>query len=128
MCDVFPKKILVVDDEEDILQCMVNILKHANYEVVSTTKGKEALQLALSLNLDLIILDLVIPDMLGGEVANILSKNPATSQTPIIFLSALNTKEDERIIRENTGNYHILAKPVSREEILHAVNRVLTGK
>lgn len=125
MSEVLSKRILVVDDEEDILFCVVHILKHANYEVISTTKGREALQLALNLIPDLIILDLIIPDMLGGEVANILSQNPTTSKIPIIFLSALNTKEDEKIIREETGRYHILAKPISREEVLYTVSKFL---
>lgn len=119
------KKILVVDDEEEILTHLSNILKRANYEVISTTKGKQAIGLAQNLKPDLMILDVVIPDMLGGEIARILSESPSTHNIPIIFISGLNTQEDVEIIRKKTGNYHILAKPITAEEILETVSKVL---
>ena len=126
MQDTF-KKILVVDDEQEVLIHLTNILKRAHYEVISTTKGKEAVQLAKKLKPDLIILDILIPDMGGPEICHVLSEIPSTTNIPIIFLSGLNTKEDERIIREKTGRYHILAKPITAEAVLEAVRRGLSS-
>ena len=119
------KKILVVDDEKEALAYLSNILKSANYEVISTTKGKEAVGLVQNQKPDLILLDIVIPDMSGGEIARTLSEIPSTCKIPIIFLSGLNTPEDVQIIREKTGDYHILSKPTSPEEVLATVTRVL---
>ena len=120
------KKILLVDDELDTVTLLGNILKRADFDVILTTKGKEAIELARSSKPDLIILDVVMPDILGGEVANILHKDSSTSSIPVILLSGLNTKEDEEIIKKKTGSYKILAKPITAEELLEAVNRTLS--
>ena len=119
------KKILVVDDEQETLAHLTSILKRAQYQVISSTTGKEAIELAIDTKPDLLILDIFIPDMRGWEIRHKLLENEATAQIPVIFLTGLNTQEDERIIRES-GNYHLLAKPVTSESVLEAVRRVLT--
>jgi CheY-like chemotaxis protein len=121
------KKILVVDDEEEALSFVSNILRRAQYEVISTTKGNEAVQLARAHTPEAIVLDVVMPDLLGGEVSKILSQDPSTKNIPIIFLSGLNTKEDEEIMRSKAGNHRVLAKPTSAEELLEAVNEIFSG-
>lgn len=121
------KKILVVDDEEEILTHITNILKRANYEVISTTRGKEALELATNLRPDLIILDIVLPDMGGSEVAAMLVQNPTTSNIPIIFLTGILTKQEEEAVESKTGKRCIIAKPATAEELLRAVNRALVS-
>ncbi|MCM8773705.1 MAG: response regulator [Candidatus Omnitrophica bacterium] len=118
------KKILIVDDEEEFLDYLANILRSANYDVIKTTSGREVLALAKSNLPDLIILDLLLPDKLGSDIAEELSKEKNCSKIPIIFITGLNTKEDEKIIREKASNYYLLAKPVSREEILATIDRV----
>lgn len=122
------KKILIVDDEQETVDYLINILKRGEYDVASTTKGKEALLLAKSHKPDLIILDAVIPDMMGGEVKHLLSQDDSTKDIPIIFLSGLNTKEDEEIMREQSDNYHVLAKPVKTEELLGMISRILSDR
>ncbi|MDD5195866.1 MAG: response regulator [Candidatus Omnitrophica bacterium] len=119
------KKILVVDDEQEVVIQLTRILKRENYEVASTTKGEEVLNLDLNTKPDLIILDMVLPDMLGGEISQKLSENPALKDIPIIFLTGLNTKEDEEILKEKAGNYRLLAKPTTREELLEAISKVI---
>ncbi len=120
-----PKKILLVDDEIEVIDSLNNILQKKSYEVFTATKGSKALELAQEYRPDIIILDIVMPGLLGGEVANKLSENPATANIPIIFVSGLNTKEDEKIMQENSGNYHTLAKPITPEELLNAIEKVL---
>ena len=127
MNDIVPKKILVVDDEEEILIHLGSILKRANYEVTTAKNGKEALELARNIKPDLVILDILMPGISGGEVAHTLSKIPSTQNTPIIFLSGLNTPEDAEIIREKTGNYRVLGKPITGQEVLDTVSKVLAG-
>ena len=118
------KKILVVDDEKETLVYLTNILKRLHYEIVSATAGKEAVTLAKDLKPDLIILDIVLPDMDGGEVAFTLSKDPSTARIPIIFLTGILKKKEEAIVKK-TGSRYILAKPVAAQELLVMINKVL---
>jgi len=124
MADSSPKKILVVEDEQETLIHLSNILKRSNYEVISTTKGSEAVGLAKSSNPDLVILDIVMPDMSGSEVAATLLEDPATASIPIIYLTGILTKEEELSIKK-TGRHYIMAKPTTGKEILEKVKQVL---
>jgi len=121
------KKILVVDDEEEVLTHLSNILKRANYEVTATTKGKEATELAMKLRPDLIILDIVMPDMGGSEVSSILAANPSTANIPIIFLTGILTKQEEEAIGSKTGKHYVIAKPITGKELLEIVGKVLSS-
>ncbi len=124
MTDGSPKKILVVEDEEETLIHLSNILKRSNYEVISTTKGSKAVGLAKHFQPDLIVLDIVIPDMSGSEVAATLLEDPVTARIPIIYLTGILTKEEELLIKR-TGRHYIMAKPTTGKEILEKVKQVL---
>lgn len=125
MEDKNKKKILVVDDEEIVLSFLVNMLKNSEYEVFSAARGQEAIELAKSIVPDLIVLDIILPDIMGGEVFRILSETPATADIPIIFLSGLNTREDINVVKAAGGYQMLLAKPIIREELLAAVSKIL---
>jgi len=126
MVDAPSKKILVVDDEIKILTSLDNILKCAHYDVVCTTEGKEAIRLAKDINPDLIILDLKLPDMRGEDVFDALSEDPSTNRIPIIFLTGTISKQFAENSRKKTGNYCLLAKPTTTEEVLETVRKVLS--
>jgi CheY-like chemotaxis protein len=125
MAEIPLKKILVVDDEEDVLIPLSNILKRANYEVISTTKGKEAVGLAMKLRPELIILDIVMPDMGGSEVATVLTGNPSTRNIPIIFLTGILTKQEEESLEKRSGKHYVIAKPATGKELLEMVGKIL---
>jgi DNA-binding response OmpR family regulator len=125
MTDSSPKKILVVEDEQETLAHLSNILKRSNYEVISTSKGSEAVGLAKGSQPDLIILDIVMPDMSGGDVAAALSEDPTTAGIPIIYLTGILTKEEELSIRK-AGRHFIMAKPTTGKEVLEKVEQVLS--
>lgn len=118
------KRILVVDDEEDIVSCLSNILERAGYEVKSTTEGAKSLELAESFKPDLILLDILIPDMEGSEIASKLSEKPATANIPIIFLTALISKKEELSVKK-TGKHYVIAKPTTEKELLGTISKVL---
>ena len=126
MANQTPKKILVVDDEQETLSHISNILERANYEVIATTKGKQALELANGLKPDLIILDVVLPDMEGSEVAAALSENPSTDCIPIIFLTGIITKKEESLVKK-AGRHYVMAKPTTGRELLEMIGSVLPG-
>jgi DNA-binding response OmpR family regulator len=118
------KKILIVDDEQEILTFLGNILRRANFEVFTSDRGKVALELAKNLLPDLIVLDIVMPDIPGDELAVLLSANPSTAGIPIIFLTGILTKEEESL-ENNTGRRYVLAKPVSPQTVLETIKKVL---
>jgi CheY-like chemotaxis protein len=124
MTDETKKKILVADDEAATLTYLCRILERENFEVISTTKGKEAVELTLNHKPDLVILDIVMPDLDGGEAASLISGNPQTARIPIIFLTGILTK-DEESFASTTGRRHVLAKPVTREKLLEMIKKVL---
>jgi CheY-like chemotaxis protein len=124
MAENTSKKILIIDDEQTTLMYLSSLLERANYEVISTTKGKEVLGLALNYKPDLIILDIVLPDIDGGEVAAILAKNNSTADIPIIFLTGI-MKKDEETFAGKTGKRYVIAKPVTREKLIETINKVL---
>ena len=129
MAIVYPKKILIVDDEEDTLISLGNILRRANYIVSTTTSGEEAIKLAKANHPDLVILDIVLPGLDGGSVADILSNDPATANTPILFLTGILSKEEELQGRKEggkkSGKHYMMAKPVSAEDIREILSKIL---
>ena len=82
------QKILVVDDEPDVVELVVFNLKAAGFVVVTAEDGREALQTAKTARPDLIVLDVMIPELDGLEVCKLLRRDAATAAVPIIMLTA----------------------------------------
>ncbi|MFH0791497.1 MAG: response regulator [Candidatus Omnitrophota bacterium] len=118
------KRILLVDDEEEVIKHLSNILERAAHKVIATTKGKEAVNLAKTAFPDLIILDIVLPDMEGGEVAAVIGEDPSTANIPIIFLSGIVLTKEDAVSGEKIGRHYVLAKPVTGEELLETIGKV----
>ncbi|MCM8820002.1 MAG: response regulator, partial [Candidatus Omnitrophica bacterium] len=112
--------------DEVTLNSLTEILRRANFEVFSTISGYEAIKLAQENLPDVIILDIILPDIDGGEVAFTLSRKPQTSNIPIIFLTGILKKGEEDLIKK-IGKHYVLAKPVSAGEILAMINKVFSS-
>lgn len=125
MAVIYPKKILIVDDEPDVLVSLRNILQRANFIVFSAATGEEALEIAVNKLPDLIFLDIVLPGMEGSEVAAALLENHKTAQIPIVFLTGIINKEEESSGSVKSGRHYVLAKPASKEDILEMIRNVL---
>lgn len=120
------KKILIVDDEEDLLRTLEARLSTKGYHIWKAANGRDAILLAKTKHPDLIILDVVMPGMDGGQVANILKDDPETKDIPIIFLTALVTKkEEEKKSGEPIGGRYFIAKPYNPEDLLKEVEKRL---
>ena len=119
-----PEKILVVDDELEILELIAFNLKAGGYEVVTAADGPAAIHQACALAPDLIILDLMLPEMDGFTVCEILQRSPATAHIPIIMLTAWSS-ELSRIISLQTGAKDYIAKPFSPRELMLRVKGIL---
>ena len=118
------KEILIVDDDKVILRTLEKILLSAGYSVIPLSLGREAIRIAKERSPDLIILDIMMPDMDGGDVAFILKNNPETKNIPIVFLSSLVTKREEQSSSKKHGIYFI-AKPFERDELLGQIRKYL---
>lgn len=115
------KKILIADDEPDILEIIQYNLRNEGYEVVTAKNGNEAIEMAKKFQPDLIILDIMMPGKNGIEVCNILRLQPAFNDTLIIFLTAL-SDEGSEVKGLETGADDYLTKPVSPKVLVSKVN------
>ena len=116
-------KILVVDDEQDICEILQYNLETEGYEVVTANSAEEALQLPLH-EFSLILLDVMMGEMSGFQMARRLKDSPATAQIPIIFITALDS-EDHLVKGLNIGADDYIAKPLSMKEVKARVRAVL---
>lgn len=115
------RKILIADDEPDILEILKFNLVNEGYEVYTAKDGDEALEKARRNQPDLIILDVMMPRKTGVEVCQLLRAQPAFKETLIIFLTAVND-ESTQIKGLETGADDYLSKPLSPKVFLSRVN------
>ncbi len=115
------KKILIVDDEPDVLLLLGERLSKAGYDVIKASGGQEAIEMAHKDSPDLIILDIAMPGMDGSEVANTLRAQPATKDIPMIFLTCLFTKQEEKACGHVLGQNFFIAKPYDVNELLSEI-------
>jgi len=117
-------RILVVDDEPDAVELIEFNLKASGYEVVTAADGEEALKKAKALLPDLIVLDLMLPEVDGLEVCKILRRDPATAGLPIVMLTA-KAAEIDRVLGLELGADDYVTKPFSPRELVLRVQNVL---
>lgn len=115
------RKILIADDEPDILEILKYNLSNEGYEVITAKDGDEALEKARRAQPDLVILDVMMPKKTGVEVCQLLRAQPAFKETLIIFLTAVND-EGTQIRGLETGADDYLAKPISPKVFISRVN------
>ena len=117
------RKILVVDDEEDILHFLEMVLKEKGYEVVTASGGHEALTRAHIERPDLVLLDVMMPQMDGWEVLKLLRVDDGTAHIPVAMLSA-RTEAKDRVQGLQEGAVDYICKPFSLQELLGKIEAV----
>jgi CheY-like chemotaxis protein len=120
-----PKKILLVDDEADMVNVMSFRLKKAGYEVVTAETGAQALEKANTESPDLILLDINLPDIAGFEVCSRLKSGAATKQIPVIFVSA--SVDSVKSVTEKCGAQDFIVKPYEPQELISKIGSYLEG-
>jgi DNA-binding response OmpR family regulator len=117
-------KVLVAEDERDIRELIGFTLRFAGLDVTLTKNGAEAVEQALQLKPDLIMLDIRMPKMTGYEACRALKNNPDTSNIPVVILSA---KGQDGEIQEGieAGADHYIVKPFAPEELTNRVKDIL---
>lgn len=118
------KKVLIVDDEKDFTALVKMILEDTGrYEVRMENKGDLGLAAAKLYKPDIVLLDLIMPDKEGSYVAEEIKKDVAIKDTPILFLTAAITIEEENSQNGIIGGHPFVAKPVSVEDLVQAVDK-----
>jgi two-component system alkaline phosphatase synthesis response regulator PhoP len=117
------RKILTCDDEKNIVRLIQVNLERQGYEVVTAYNGRECLEKVASDKPDLIVLDLMMPEMTGFEVLEELKKNPETQNIPVIMLTA--RTQDQDVLRGwQSGVECYLTKPFNPIELLTFIKRI----
>ena len=115
------EKILIVDDLPKNIQILGKLLSAQNREIAYALSGSEALMLIEKNHFDLILLDIMMPEMDGFEVCKILKKNPKTAEIPVIFLTA-KTETDHVLKGFDLGGHDYITKPFNTAELLARIN------
>jgi two-component system alkaline phosphatase synthesis response regulator PhoP len=118
------RKILVVDDEAVLVETMAYNLEQAGYQVITVADGASALEAARRIKPDLIILDIMLPEMDGFEVCRQLRQERATATTPIMMLTA-KSDEIDKVVGLEVGADDYVTKPFGRRELLARVRALL---
>jgi len=120
------KRILVVDDEPSITRLLkMNLEDTDKYTVQVENSATHVLEVARHFQPDLILLDVMMPDGDGGELAGRLQEHDAFKKTPIVFLTAAVTKEEVSSHKGKIGGLPFLAKPVDMSEVLGCLHQQL---
>lgn len=119
-----PGKILLIDDDPDSVRLLSLMLSPEGYQIVTARNGQEGLRLAAQERPDLIIIDVMMPDMDGFEVCRRVRQTAGISDTPILMLSA-RARVDDKIEGLRAGATDYLAKPASRKDLLARVEAIL---
>ena len=113
-------RVLLVDDELDVLEMTRVMLESSGVEVITASNGEKALEVVEEKSIDLILLDAVMPGLHGLDVCRTLKRNPKTRDIPVIIFSALGTGVD-MMLDENDKADAYISKPFTRKTLLDKV-------
>jgi two-component system OmpR family response regulator len=119
------KRILMIDDEPAFTRLMkLNIESNGAYEVQVENNGKRAVAAARAYRPDIIFLDVIMPDIDGGQIAGELRSDPGLKKVPIVFLTAVVSKNEVIERGDMIGGQMFLAKPVSVADVLSTIEKL----
>jgi len=119
-------KILIVDDEVNLTKMLkLNIEENGNYEVRVVNKAKQAIDSIREFMPELVLLDIMMPEIQGNEIAELIVADPALCEIKIVFLTALVTKTEAPDVGKKIAGRRFLAKPVKAEELLACIEEEL---
>ncbi len=118
------KKILIVDDEQDIVESLKFVLETSDYTCYCAYDGEEGLRLAKEIQPDLIILDVMMPKINGFKISRLLKFDNKYKNIPILMLTA-RSQEEDKLIGEETGADEYITKPFDLDYVLKKVDEYL---
>ena len=118
------KKILIVDDEQDIVETLKFMLEAYGYECFCAYDGESGLNLAKEIIPDLMILDVMMPKINGYKISRLLKYDTKYKDIPIIMVTA-RSQEDDKLIGQETGVNEYITKPFELDDVIERVNSYL---
>jgi len=118
--------ILIADDSPTEIFVIKKMLEKHNHQIITAEDGVQAVEITLNKKPDLIIMDVVMPNLNGFQATRRLSKDPETQNIPIIIVSSKN-QETDKLWGFRQGAKGYLGKPVSEDELLTEINTLLTS-
>jgi CheY-like chemotaxis protein len=120
------KRILIVDDEEDFGKMVkLNLERTGEFEVKFEMKGGNAVAAAKTFMPDLIFLDVIMPDVDGGDVMAQLKGNTALKEIPVVFLTAIITDKEASLQEGIVAGRPFLAKPITTAKLIACINKFI---
>ena len=120
--------IMLADDDPEALKRSVGALERAGFRVVSATDGRTALQEALGRKVDLIIMDVSIPQLSGVETCHCLKAMPKTQKIPVVLTAAKKDPAAKALAERTHGSVRVLRKPFNDEDLVSVARRLVRPK
>lgn len=116
-------KVVMIDDEEDFCHFVkLNLERSGRFKVFTATRGSDGIRVIEQVKPDMVLLDIVMQDMDGGEVALNLKNSSDTKDIPIIFITAILQPAEEDKLR---GKHHFLAKPITPDKLIKKIDAIM---
>ncbi len=120
------KKILIVDDDEMVRIALSELLKPEGYDVETANNAIEALNKIEAAHYDLLLLDIIMPEMDGLTLCKKIREKPAYKETPVVFLTA-KSREEDRMLGLEAGANLFLSKPISPDKLVKVVSDTISN-
>lgn len=118
------KKILIVDDEQDIVESLKFVLENYDYTCYCAYNGEDGLKLAREIKPDLIVLDVMMPRINGYKISRLLKFDKKYKDIPILMITA-RSQEEDKLIGEETGADEYITKPFDLDDVVKTVQKYL---
>lgn len=118
------KKVVYIEDDQDLINLVAKLLKPIGLQVVGALDGKTGLELINSLLPDLVLLDLMIPDMDGWEIYKRMSTNHSTANIPVVIITAKAQPIDQVIGKQIAKVDGYICKPFTPSELIECINQI----
>jgi CheY-like chemotaxis protein len=122
-----PRRILLVEDDRFLRKAVETTLKQQGYTVITAADGEEALRVARSAPLDLILLDLIMPNLNGCQVLDALKRDPPTAHIPVIILSNVGQDRDVQQAMEAGATAYFIKADLSLQALVQRVGEALAA-
>ncbi len=120
-------RILIVDDSEVQLYALRKVLENGGHQVFAAESGAAGIDLAVSEKPDLVLMDVVMPEMNGFQATRKLARNPETANIPVVFVTTKD-QESDRVWGMRQGAADYITKPVDRKHLLATIRRILENE
>ena len=118
-----PKCVLLVEDDRSVRRYLEVTLQRSGYKVITAVDGLEAMKVALSSTIDVVVTDAVMPNLSGPELARFLRQNPKLDSIPIVLLTGQPSQQAATAIDDSIDA--VLVKPVAVEDLMGCLSRLL---